>query len=102
MTTWHVGDPLMQRWINHMETPQQAASVEQHLATCAHCRERVGHAVREDCGLLLPDLDVVWTRIRDSVELPRPSRFERILCRVGLPACDARLVATATRSEALG
>ena len=95
MTTWHVGDPLMQRWINHMETPQQAASVEQHLVTCAHCRDRVRHAVREDCGLLLPDLDAVWTRIRDSVELPRPSRFERILCRVGLPACDARLVATA-------
>jgi hypothetical protein len=33
--------------------------------------------------------------VRDAVELPRPSRFERMLCRIGLPEPDAKLVAAA-------
>jgi hypothetical protein len=95
MTIWHVEDALMERWINNRETPQQAASVEQHLVTCALCRDRVRHAAGQEAGLRSPDLDLVWARFRDSVEVPPPSRFERILQRLGLPASDARLVATA-------
>jgi hypothetical protein len=42
------------------------------------------------------DLDMVWSRTRDAIELPRPALFERLLRRCGLTAQDARLVAAAT------
>ena len=42
------------------------------------------------------DLAEVWARTRDAIELPRPSPFEWLLQRAGLPANDARLVATAS------
>jgi len=42
------------------------------------------------------DLDAVWDRTRDAVEIPRPSVFERLLSAVGLPAHEARLVAVAS------
>ena len=43
----------------------------------------------------LPDLAVVWTAVRDEIELPRPSVLERLLVRLGLPQGEAMLVAAA-------
>jgi hypothetical protein len=42
------------------------------------------------------DLDVVWDRTRDAVEVPRPSVFERLLSTAGLPPHEARMVAVAS------
>ena len=42
------------------------------------------------------DLAAVWDRTRDTVEVPRPSVFERLLRAAGLPAHEARLVAVAS------
>lgn len=44
---------------------------------------------------VLPDLDAVWMRVRDEIELPRPSLLERVLVRLRVPATDATLIATA-------
>jgi hypothetical protein len=48
------------------------------------CRARVNAAVD------VIDLVAVWNRTRDSVEVPRPSVFERLLRVVGLPAHKAQ------------
>jgi len=95
MTSWHVDEVVLRRWIDRTDALPHSASVEQHLLACGQCRDRVRGAVGDDSARLLPDLDVVWSRVRDAVELPRPSWFERVLGRVGLPAHDARLVAAA-------
>jgi hypothetical protein len=95
MTNWHVDDELLGRWVGHTQTLQQAAAIEQHLLGCEDCRDRVRVASREAQVAPGVDLDLVWTRLRDAVEVPRPSLVERGLRRVGLSAPDARLVATA-------
>jgi len=95
MTMWHVDDVALRRWIDRTDALPHGASVEQHVLACAQCRDRVGVAVRAEPARQLPDLDAVWTSVRDVVELPRPSWFERLLRRAGLPAHDARLVAAA-------
>jgi hypothetical protein len=93
MTSWHVDDLLLSRWIERTDALPYSASVEQHLLACETCRGRVRAAVGD--GASLPDLDAVWAKVRDAVELPRPSWFEQLLGRFGLPAHDARLVAAA-------
>jgi hypothetical protein len=91
MTGWHVDDQLLRRWVDRTDALPYSASVEQHLLACELCRRRV-RVTKDDS---LPDLDAVWGRIRDEIEVPRPSWFERTLGRMGLPAHDARLVAAA-------
>jgi hypothetical protein len=95
MTTWHVDDRSLRRWIDGTDTLSSAVSVEQHLLVCEPCRVRVGAAIGPASAPALPDLDAVWTEVRDAVEWPTPSRLERILARMGLPAADAKLVAAA-------
>jgi hypothetical protein len=90
MTGWHVGDDLLQRYVTQTDSVVEGASVEQHLLACADCRGRVGAA----SGVI--DQAAVWSRTRDRLELPRPSVFERLLQRAGLPAHEARLVAVAS------
>jgi hypothetical protein len=87
--TWHVDDAQLTGWTTGTTGPVVAASVEQHLLTCADCRARVTPAAAP------LDLDVVWTRIRDDLELPQASALERALTRLRLPASDAKLIATA-------
>jgi hypothetical protein len=88
--TWHVDDAHLDGWTSGTAGPVVAASVEQHLLRCAGCRARVTTAAP-----VLPDLDDVWTRVRDEIELPRPSLLERFLVGLRLPAGDAKLIATA-------
>jgi hypothetical protein len=95
MTDWHVDEILLRRWVDGTDALAYSASVEQHLLVCDQCRDRVRVAVADDSAGQLPDLDMVWSKVRDVIELPRPSWFERILRRLGLPAQDARLVAAA-------
>ena len=95
MTSWHVDDVALQRWIDRTDSLPQSASVEQHLLGCAACRDRVSGGLATQPSTQPVDLDVVWSRVRDAVELPQPSIGERVLGRLGLPAADARLVVAA-------
>jgi hypothetical protein len=99
MSAWHVDDDALARWVDGAETFARAASSEAHLLVCAPCRARVAAAVRArpSRGELaeLPELAAVWVNVRDVIELPRVSAFERLLRRVGLPPADARLVTLA-------
>ena len=64
--------------------------MEQHLLSCEGCRDQVATAA----GRAVADLDAVWERTRDAVELPRPSMFERLLrapvCRRPMPGWSRR------------
>lgn len=94
MTSWHVEELELRRWIGHDTALASSASIEQHLVRCDICQDRVGALVREDSARSA-DLQRGWSELRDAVEVPRPSLFERLLALVGLPAHDAQLVAAA-------
>ena len=95
MTGWHVDDETLRRYVERIESVAEGASVEQHVLTCEGCRARVNTAaVAVDPTVV--DLDAVWDRTRDAVEVPRPSVFERLLSAVGLPSHEARMVAVAS------
>jgi hypothetical protein len=96
MTSWHVDEMALRRWIGRTDSLADSASVEQHLLWCDQCRERVSAAVTGKPAPGVVDLGDMWSQIRDAVELPRPSVFERLLQRAGLPAHDAQLVAVAS------
>lgn len=40
-TTPHLGDDILNAWIDTVATPQERAAVEDHVATCEICRERL-------------------------------------------------------------
>jgi len=96
MTSWHVDEMALRRWIGRTDSLADSASVEQHLLWCDQCRERVSAAVTGKPAPGVVDLGDMWSQIRDAVEVPRPSVFERLLQRAGLPAHDAKLVAVAS------
>jgi hypothetical protein len=83
-TAWHVDDAALQRWVDGTDGSVAGASVEQHLITCASCRERVPAD---------PVVDQVWARVQDAIEVPKQSLLERFLLRLGLTEADARIVA---------
>ena len=96
MTSWHIDDAALRDWIEHRETADQAASVELHLVACEECRERVRDAHLHGGGDRDPALDLgVGAGSPVAIQIPRPLLVERGLCRLGLPAADARLVAAA-------
>lgn len=85
MNTWHLERDLADRYSAGQVSPVLAASVEQHLLTCATCR-----------GLVRADerrLDAVWTEILETVEAPRVGVIERGLRLLGVSDPTARLVA---------
>jgi hypothetical protein len=90
MTGWHLDDGSLRRYVERVDSLAEGASVEQHLLSCGQCRARVNAAVD------VIDFAAVWDRTRDTVEVPRPSVFERLLRAAGLPAHEARLVAVAS------
>jgi hypothetical protein len=94
MTNWHIDDTALHAWTEHRESAAQAASIEQHLVACEHCRHRVRDARPPDDSRV-PALDQVWARVRTTIQTPRPSPVERGLRRLGLPAAEARLIAAA-------
>jgi hypothetical protein len=90
MTGWHLDEDTLRRYVGRTDSLAEGASVEQHLLSCEQCRARVNPAAD------VIDLAAVWDRTRDTVEVPRPSVFERLLHAAGLPAHEARLVAVAS------
>jgi hypothetical protein len=95
MTGWHLGDDALRRYAGRTDSLAEGASAEQHLLSCGPCRARVTAAAGV-AGLSVIDFAGVWDRVRDAVEVPRPSVFERLLRGAGLPAHEARLVAVAS------
>jgi hypothetical protein len=95
MNEWHVADTAISEWVDGTDRLPQSTSVEQHLGSCGHCRERVTLLVHDRHAPVLTELDTIWSRVRDAIELPTPPPFERFLVRFGLPAQDAKLVAAA-------
>jgi hypothetical protein len=94
MTGWHLDDDALRRYVEQADSLAEGASAEQHLLSCEPCRTRVNAAVTAAVDVI--DLAAVWDRTRDSIEVPRPSVFERLLRGAGLPAHEARLVAVAS------
>jgi hypothetical protein len=94
MTSWHLDDDTLRRYVERTDSLAEGASAEQHLLSCEPCRARVTAAVTAAVDVI--DLAAVWDRTRDAVEVPRPSVFERLLRGAGLPAHEARLVAVAS------
>jgi hypothetical protein len=82
--SWHVDELALARWADGADGGTTGASIEAHLLRCADCRARLPRPAA---------LDAVWTRVRDEIELPRPSRLERLLGAMRLPANDARILA---------
>jgi hypothetical protein len=95
MTGWHLDDDTLRRYVERVDSLAEGASAEQHLLSCGPCRARVNTAATVD-DFAVVDLAAVWGRTRDTVEVPRPSVFERLLRVAGLPAHEARLVAVAS------
>jgi len=99
MSSWHVDDETLRRYVERKDSMVEGASVEQHLLTCVLCRTRINTAATA-VDLAVIDLTLVWDRTCDAVEVPRPSVFERLLQGAGLPAHEARLVAMASAFRA--
>lgn len=87
--TWHADDSLLSAYLRGDVDYAVGASAEQHLLRCGDCRDRV--AARPPA---VP-LPLVWDRIRESVEDPRPTGVERVARRLGLSGSEARLLAAA-------
>jgi len=118
MTTENVTEQALRRWV--ADPASDDVDTERHILSCSACRARIATlvgtgrpasdgsaassgrdpATRDAARTGLPDLAVVWGRVRDEVEVPKPSPFERLLARVGLPAHEARLVAAAPAFQA--
>jgi hypothetical protein len=111
MSTRHVLPRDLRAWVLGEADGLVSLSVEQHVVACARCQGAVASVLdtapqpyaaassepdppASRAGSL-PDLDAVWASVRDEIELPRVSRLERILVRLGLPQGDAMLVAVA-------
>lgn len=88
MTTWHLDRDLADRYTDGRVGGTLAASVEQHLVGCAHCRDLIHPA-----GLDTARLDAVWSEVLEQVEAPRVGLLERLLRRLGVASSTARLVA---------
>jgi hypothetical protein len=95
MTGWHLDDDTVRRYVERTDSLAEGASVEQHLLSCGPCRAQV-NAAAGVIELSVIDLAAVWDRTRDTIEVPRPAGFERLLRVAGLPAHEARLVAVAS------
>ncbi|HKX66014.1 MAG TPA: hypothetical protein VJN29_02225 [Intrasporangium sp.] len=105
MSAPHVRPDDLTAWVGGTASGITAMSVEQHVVGCPYCQRAVAVATNhmpyaaqltpDAAGLTLVDLESVWSNLRDEIEVPRASAFERLLVRLGLPSGDAMLVAAA-------
>ncbi|HET9945079.1 MAG TPA: zf-HC2 domain-containing protein [Actinomycetes bacterium] len=86
---WHADRALLDRYLRGEAGGALGSSVEAHLLRCATCRERVRPLVDP------APLDLVWSRLEDSLQAPRPGLLERLVRRLGLSDEDALLLAAA-------
>lgn len=87
---WHPDDTVLRAFSDAGIGPVLAASTEEHLLRCAHCRSRLAATLPSADRV---ELDGVWARVRSAVEVPAPSRFGGLLRRLGLSAETRQLLA---------
>lgn len=87
-TPWHLEEQLAQEYAEGGVPAVLASSIEQHLVTCAHCRELLRPAADPD------RLGRVWEEVLDQVQAPRITLTERALRVLKVEEGTARLVAT--------
>ena len=95
MTEWHADVGLLERWAQGQAAMPEATSLEQHLLGCPECRALVHACVSASRPRTVPDPEAVWSRLRDEIEVSRPTAVERVFRRAGLSPNDARLIAEA-------
>ena len=111
MSTHHVTAADLRAWVLGEADGTVSMSVEQHVVRCGPCQTAVGRVVSDAADVVTggapdaasgrnlftatPDLDAVWRAVRDEIEVPPVSAFERLLARIGLPPADAMLVSAA-------
>jgi len=86
---WHADRALLDRYLRGEAGGALGSSVEAHLLRCETCRRRMQHLVDP------APLDLVWARLEDSLQSPRPRLLERLVHRVGVSDEDALLLAAA-------
>ena len=86
---WHADRALLDRYLRGEAGGALGSSVEAHLLRCETCRGQVRPLVDP------APLDLVWSRLEDSLQAPRPGVLERLVRRLGLPDHDALLLAAA-------
>jgi len=91
--TWHVPAETLSAWVSGQITATTAASVEQHLTTCAGCRSRVAAPAAD---LVLLDFDRIWTGIADRIEPASMRPLGRLMNRLGMSESDAILLGAAS------
>jgi hypothetical protein len=84
--SWHVDEPILDRYASGTLGGPAVYSVEAHLLTCSRCRGELSTRVDES------RLDRIWLSVRDRVDVPRARIVERLLVRVGVPAHVVRLL----------
>ena len=84
--SWHVDEPILERYAGGTLGGASIYSVEAHLVGCARCRGELSRRVDAS------RVDRVWAGVRDLVEAPRTGPVERMLVRAGVPAHVARLL----------
>jgi hypothetical protein len=85
--SWHIDEATLTRYVSARTSSAVAASAEAHLTACAACRARLSPAVDAT------RLDAIWDEVADRIDVSSHSRFERLLCRVGVHQDTARLLA---------
>ncbi len=87
MTSWHVDGELIDRFVGNAPLDHvTAASIEQHVATCPRCQQRVRERTTSDL------VDQVWSQVAPDVDRSESARLERWLVRVGVEPGPARLL----------
>jgi hypothetical protein len=94
MSTWHLDEQALERYVAGAAPPPLAASVEAHVVGCGACRDRLAPAVD------LPRLDAVWEQVVEQIDTPVPGLIERLLLRVGVRDDTARLLAATPSLQA--
>jgi hypothetical protein len=84
--SWHMDEPILDRYAGGTLGGASMYSVEAHLVGCARCRGELSRRVDAS------RVDRIWAGVRDLVEAPRTGPLERILVRAGVPAHVARLL----------
>lgn len=86
--TWHAPITTLTQYIAAPDALDEAtaASIEQHLVSCAECRSAAAAAA--DRGTL----EDSWAAVVDVIDQPRTSVFERLLRRLGVSEGIARIV----------
>ena len=75
MTPYHGAPEDLCDWDRGESGSIAAVSVEEHVASCQACRADVATLVASAPAESFPDLGVLWSRVRDDIELVPASRL---------------------------